>query len=73
MKTNIMKITSLAFKNFFIAVGILLIWRGLWYLFDYIDAKFFADNHLYTAIIGIIIGILILFLPDKDLKELGKL
>lgn len=63
----------LALKNFSIAVGILLIWRGLWYLLDWVDAFFFTGNYLYTAIFGIIAGVFILFLPDKDLKELGRL
>lgn len=62
-----------AFKNFSIAVGILLIWRGLWYVLDFVDLTFFLDNHMYTAVGGIIVGIIILYLPDKDLKELGKL
>lgn len=62
-----------AFKNFSIALGILLIWRGLWYVLDWVDLTLFLDNHMYTAVAGIIIGTIILYLPDKDLKELGKL
>ena len=62
-----------AFKNFSIALGILLIWRGLWYVLDYVDLTLFLDNHMYTAVGGIIVGTIILYAPDKDLKELGKL
>lgn len=60
-------------KNFMVAMAILMIWRGLWYFFDAIDIAFFDGNHAVTVIGGIIAGILILYLPDKDLKELGKL
>lgn len=64
---------KLALQNFSVALGILLIWRGLWYVLDWVDAMFFVNNHIYTAIFGIALGIFILYLPDKDLKELGKL
>ena len=70
MKFKILK-TSL--QNFSVALGILLIWRGLWYVLDWVDALFLSGNHIYSAVIGIVLGIFILYLPDKDLKELGKL
>lgn len=60
-------------RSFSVALGVLLIWRGLWYILDGMDAIFFGNNHTYSAIGGIIAGILILYLPDKDLKELGKI
>lgn len=60
-------------QNFSTVVGVLLIWRGLWYLFDMMDLWIFHGNHAFSTIGGIIVGILILYLPDKDLKELGKL
>lgn len=61
------------FGNFMVAVGVLFVWRGLWYLLDFIDLNLFNNNHLFTAIGGIIVGVIILYVPDKDLKELGKL
>lgn len=48
-------------------------WRGVWYTLDWIDLAFFDGSHLWTALGGIIIGLLILYLPDKDLKEIQKL
>ena len=60
-------------KNFSIVVSLVLIWRGIWYVLDGVDLWFFNDNHLYTAIGGIIIGLMALYLPDKDLKEIEKL
>ncbi|MEK7579936.1 MAG: hypothetical protein AAB469_01965 [Patescibacteria group bacterium] len=61
-------------RNFLIVVSLVLIWRGIWYSLDGLD-RFFLNNseHLYTAIGGIILGIILLYLPDKDLKEIEKL
>ncbi|OIP77363.1 MAG: hypothetical protein AUK16_02065 [Parcubacteria group bacterium CG2_30_44_11] len=60
-------------KNFGIIVGIVLVWRGIWYVMDVVDLTFFGGKHIYTAIGGIIAGFLILYIPDKDLKEIEKL
>jgi hypothetical protein len=60
-------------KNITIVIGIVLIWRGIWYLLDYIDGLFFGGHHLPLAVGGIIIGLLMLYLPDRDLKEIEKL
>ncbi|MDP2838260.1 MAG: hypothetical protein Q8O53_03220 [Candidatus Moranbacteria bacterium] len=60
-------------RNLAIVVGLVLIWRGIWHLLDAADFFFFEGNPLYTAIGGIAIGLAILYLPDKDLKELEKL
>lgn len=68
-----MNVLSYFAKNFSVVLGIVLIWRGIWYVLDEIDSVFFDDEHFLTAILGIIVGLLILYLPDKDLKELGKL
>ncbi|MDD4290141.1 MAG: hypothetical protein PHH83_02585 [Patescibacteria group bacterium] len=54
-------------------IGLVLVWRGIWYLLDGIDKIFFDGSHGWSTIVGIIIGILILYLPDKDLKEIEKL
>ncbi len=60
-------------KNIAVVFGLVLIWRGLWYILDELDAFFFEGAHLYSAIAGIIIGLAILYLPDGDLKEIEKL
>ena len=56
-----------------VAGSIILIWRGIWYLLDLVDSQFFGGSHIFTAIGGIILGILILYLPDHNLDELAKL
>ncbi len=60
-------------KNFFVAFAIILIWRGIWYFLDAVDLILFQGSHIATAIIGIITGLAILYIPDHDLDELGKL
>jgi hypothetical protein len=60
-------------KNISIVFGLVLIWRGIWYVLDYIDLSLFNGDHVYTALGGIVIGFLILYLPDGDLKEISKL
>ncbi len=60
-------------RNIFIVVGLVLIWRGTWYVLDEIDILFFGKSHIITTIGGIILGLFILYLPDHDLKEISKL
>lgn len=60
-------------KNFSIVVALVLIWRGIWYTLDGIDTLFFGGSHAFSVIGGIIIGLLLLYIPDKDLKEIEKL
>jgi predicted MFS family arabinose efflux permease len=45
-------------KNISVVIGFVMIWRGIWYVLD--------------AVGGIVIGLLILYLPDKDPKEIEK-
>lgn len=66
-------LTSYFAKNFTIVLSLVLIWRGIWYTLDGFDQLFFKNEHIWTAIGGIILGIILLYLPDKDLKEIEKL
>lgn len=60
-------------RNLFIVLGLVLIWRGLWYILDGIDIYFFDGGHAGSAIVGIIIGFIMLYLPDHNLKEISQL
>lgn len=60
-------------KSLSIVIGLVLIWRGIWYVLDEIDLWFFNNNHFWTALAGIVLGLVILYIPDKDLKEIEKL
>ena len=73
MKTNrTLTFTYLA-KNISIVIGLVLIWRGIWYVLDGLDLIFFGGLHTWSAIGGIVVGLIILYIPDKDLKEIEKL
>ena len=61
------------FRVFSIVIGLVLIWRGAWLVLDSIDKVFFGGDHIITALGGIVAGLLILYLPDHDLKELENL
>ncbi len=60
-------------RNISIVLGLVLMWRGTWYVLDGLDKWLFGDSHTYTAVLGIIAGLLILYVPDHDLKEISKL
>jgi hypothetical protein len=60
-------------KNISIVIGLVLIWRGIWYVLDGVDKWFFGGSHAWTAVAGIVIGLAVLYLPDKDLKEIERL
>lgn len=60
-------------KNIGIVIGLVLIWRGIWYSLDWLDKLFLNGSHFWTALLGILLGLLILYLPDHDLKEIEKL
>ncbi len=60
-------------KNLGTIIGIVLVWRGVWYALDEIDKVFLGGSHFTTAVVGVVLGFLILYIPDKDLKEIEKL
>ncbi len=68
---KIKNLSLVYFGNSFVtALGVVLIWRGIWHLLDILDILVFSNNPLWTALGGITVGLLVLFLPDHDLKEL---
>ncbi|MEK7629440.1 MAG: hypothetical protein AAB394_02840 [Patescibacteria group bacterium] len=72
MKKN-RNIISYFARNLSIVIGLVLIWRGVWYVLDEIDIMFADGNHAISAIGGIILGLIVLYAPDKDLNEISKL
>ncbi len=73
MKRKTKKTIHYVIKNLNVVIGLVLIWRGVWYVLDYIDVVIFNGSHILLAVAGIILGLLLLYLPDKDLREIGKL
>ena len=72
MAKNLITISYLT-KNISTVIGLVLIWRGIWYVLDELDMLFFDGGHIWTTVVGIIVGFLILYIPDKDLKEIEKM
>lgn len=60
-------------KNVFTVLGLVLVWRGIWYILDWVDIAFLGGDHTWTAVLGVLLGLLILYIPDGDLKEIEKL
>lgn len=60
-------------KNLLSVIGIVLIWRGVWYLLDAVDVWLFGGSRMITAVGGIVLGLLLLYLPDRNLKEIERL
>lgn len=73
IKKQKIKITHYFAKNIGIILGVVLAWRGIWYILDEADKLLFGGSHFWTALGGFILGLLILYLPDKDLKEIAKM
>jgi membrane associated rhomboid family serine protease len=64
------KIHHYFFEKFLVVLGVVLIWRGIWYALDLFDKYFFGQSHWVTALGGVMIGFLLLYLPDKNLEEI---
>jgi hypothetical protein len=62
--------TSYLATNLSSVLGVVLIWRGIWYVFDEIDRAVFGGSHLATAVGGILLGLLILYVPKRNLQAL---
>lgn len=56
-----------------IIIGLVMIWRGIWYVLDQIDIILFGAYSHWTGLLGIVVGVILLYLPDRDLKEIEKL
>ncbi|HEY4515750.1 MAG TPA: hypothetical protein VJH67_01015 [Candidatus Paceibacterota bacterium] len=68
-----MKLFGYFAKNLSLVIGLVLIWRGIWYVLDAVDILYLGGDHLLSGVFGIIIGLAILYIPDHDLKEIQKL
>lgn len=58
------------FMSLVTVVSIVLIWRGIWYMIDRLDVAFFQGDHMVSAVVGFLLGLALLYWPDRDLKEI---
>lgn len=54
-------------RDLLIVIGVVLVWRGIWHL---ADRFLFPDYPLLSEALSILIGLFLLYLPDKDLSHL---
>ena len=60
-------------SSFATIIGVVLVWRGVWYAVDWIERQILPQEHWLTLPIGVVLGFLILYFPDRSLDELRKL
>jgi len=56
-----------------IVIGLVMVWRGIWYVLDAVDVLIFGQYNHLTGLLGVALGVLLLYIPDRDLKEIEKL
>lgn len=54
-------------RDLIIVVGVILVWRGVWQL---ADRFLFPGQPILSETLSIIIGLFLLYLPDRDLSHL---
>lgn len=59
--------------SLYVVFGVVLIWRGVWVILDRVDHYFFGRDTVGLALLGIIVGLLLLYLHDHKIDELGHL
>ena len=59
--------TKTFFSMILVVTCVVLIWRGIWNL---LDLYFLRGHPILSNVIGILIGVIILYLPDRDIKDL---
>lgn len=60
-------------RNINVVIGLVLVWRGIWHGLDILEAMIGIDHTLLAAAAGFLLGLILLYAPDHDLKELEKL
>ena len=66
IKRDISKLEKII-RLLFIAAAVILFWRGIWGL---ADVLILPENYLYSSIISIILGIIILALAHENFRDL---
>jgi hypothetical protein len=60
-------------KDIYVVIGLVLVWRGIWYVLDGFDKVVFGGSHFWTAVVGTLVGLIMLYLPEKNLQDIEKL
>lgn len=60
-------------RSLYVVFGVVLIWRGVWVILDWLDMLIFGEITIALALVGIAVGMFLLFKHDHKLDELGHL
>lgn len=56
-------------ESLLMILGAILIWRGVWILLDLFDNRFLGGTHVWSSVVGIIIGVILVYFADRDLED----
>jgi len=56
-------------ESLLMILGAILIWRGVWILLDLIDNRFLGGTHVWSSVVGIILGVVMVYFADRDLED----
>ena len=62
-----LKLAPKFYLTLLVAIGVILVWRGIWNL---VDLYLFPKNPLLSNTTSILIGLFLLYLPDNNIEEL---
>lgn len=56
-------------ESLLMILGAILIWRGVWILLDLFDNRFLGGTHVWSSLVGIILGVIMVYFADRDLED----
>jgi len=59
--------------NLLTVLGLVLVWRGVWYALDGLDILLFGKNHVVSAAIGTVVGFALLYFPKRNFEKIERL
>ena len=55
------------FEKLITAIAVVMVWRGVWNL---LDTYLFPQHKILSDVLSIVIGLLLLYLPDGEIDDL---
>lgn len=65
--TYSLKPASGFFYTLLMVAGVVMVWRGVWHL---LDVYLLPDSPFWSSVVSVIVGVFVLYLPDRNLTEL---
>lgn len=61
------RLRSSFFPSLVVVVAVVMVWRGVWNL---LDMYVFPEQPILSNVVCIVVGLVLLYLPDQDLNAL---